>query len=248
MNIRVLRFTTRFGALFFLFSNVIAAEGIDFKFTSSLYSASSSGSSMDINLRAQKASDADQHTAWIGFYHSQQGFNQARVGYEYLLHRELYRTTFSAQLASKGFLGGSISSEFGPANLYGILGFGRTNVKPYFNLNFDPNDMVQFGLGWRPEGLRGRQGFSFYRVQDNRFHSGQAITHLVWKDVYSEGHRFSVDLFHKRGDIDTGVTIHGKYGIGVAYDNGPWGVRLAYDPYVNFSSERMVRLTSTFRF
>jgi hypothetical protein len=180
MNIRVLRFTTRFGALFFLFSNVIAAEGIDFKFTSSLYSASSSGSSMDINLRAQKASDADQHTAWIGFYHSQQGINQARAGYEYLLHRELYRTTFSAQLASKGFLGGSISSEFGPANLYGILGFRRTNVKPYFNLNFDPNDMVQFGLGWPPEGLRGRQGFSFYRVQDNRFHSGQAITHLVW--------------------------------------------------------------------
>jgi hypothetical protein len=90
--------------------------------------------------------------------------------------------------------------------------------------------------------------FSLYRVQDNRLNTGQAITHLVWRDMYSVGHRFSVDAFHKRGEIDTGAIIHNKFGLGVGYDNGPWGVRLAYDPYVNFSSQRMIRLSGTFRF
>jgi hypothetical protein len=225
-----------------------AYDGIDFKLYTSIYSSSVSGQSTDLNLRVQKATDTGQHTAWIGQFHSQQGFNQTRVGYEYLLQRDLFRTTLSVQLASGGFAGGSITSELGPTNIYGLLGFGRTNLQTYFNLNFDPNDMIQYGIGWRPEALKGRQIFNLYRVQDNRLNTGQAITHFVWRDSYSQGHRFSVDAFHKRGMIDSGATIHNKVGLGVGYDSGPWGVRLAYDPYVNFSSERMIRLSGTFRF
>jgi hypothetical protein len=229
-------------------ANANANDGVDFKLTSSVYSMSISGHSTDINLRAHKGNDSGQQTTWIGFYRSSQGFNQTRVGYEYLLLQEYFRTTFSSQLASGGFVGGSITSEVGPKNVFGLLGFGRTNLQPYVNLNFDPNDMIQFGLGWRPDRLKGHHVFSLYRTQDNRLNTGQAITHLVWRDAYSEGHRFSVDAFHKRGEIDTGATIRNKVGVGVGYENGPWGIRLAYDPYVNFTSERMLRLNGTFRF
>jgi hypothetical protein len=235
------------GFLSFACSTVVAYDGIDFKLYTGLYSSSLSGQSNDINLRAQKSTDTSQHTAWLGVYRTQTGFNQTRVGYEYFMRSELIRTTVSTQLASGGFLGGSITSEVGPTSVFGLLGFGRTNLQPYFNLNFDPNDMVQYGVGWRPESMKGHM-FSLYRVQDNRLNTGQAITHLVWRDMYSVGHRFSVDAFHKRGEIDTGAIIHNKFGLGVGYDNGPWGVRLAYDPYVNFSSQRMIRLSGTFRF
>jgi hypothetical protein len=226
----------------------IAYDGIDFKLYTGLYSSNLSGQSNDINLRAQTSTDTGQHTVWLGLYRTQQGFNQTRVGYEYFWQRELIRATFSSQFASGGFVGGSITSEVGPKNVFGLLGFGRTNLQPYFNLNFDPNDMVQIGIGWRPESMKGHHVFSLYRVQDNRLNTGQAITHFVWRDAYSAGHRFSVDAFHKRGEIDTGATIHNKLGLGIGYDNGPLGVRLAYDPYVNFSSERMIRLSGTFRF
>ncbi len=229
-------------------NSAMATEEIDFKLSNSVYSMSTSGYSGDINLRAQKGNDSGQHTAWIGFYRSSQGVNQTRVGYEYLLSRKFFRTTFSSQLASGGFVGGSITSEVGPKSFYGLIGLGRTNLQPYVNLNFDPNDMIQYGVGWRPESLKGHHVFSLYRIQDNRLNTGQAITHFVWRDTYSEGHRFSIDAFHKRGEIDTGATIRNKLGLGVGYDNGPWGVRLAYDPYVNFTSERMIRLSATFRF
>jgi hypothetical protein len=229
-------------------SHANAVEGIDFKLTSSVYSMSVSGYSADINMRALQRTDGGQHTAWIGFYRSSQGFNQTRVGYEYLLSQTYFRTTFSGQLASGGFIGGSISSEVGPKTFYGLIGLGRTNLQPYVNLNFDPNDMIQFGAGWRPESLKGHHVFSLYRIQDNRLSTGQAITHLTWRDAYSEGHRFSIDTFHKRGEVDTGATIHNKFGLGVGYENGPWGIRLAYDPYVNFTSERMLRMSGTYRF
>jgi hypothetical protein len=156
-----------------------------------------SGHSTDINLRAHKGNDSGQHT------------------------------TFSSQLASGGFVGSSITSEVGPKNVFGLLGFGRANLQLYANLNFDPNDMIQYGLGWRSDRLKGHHVFSLYRTQDNRLNTGQAITHLVWRDAYSEGHRFSVDAFHKCGEIDTGATIRNKVGVGVGYDNGPWGIRLA---------------------
>jgi hypothetical protein len=246
MNIRINFFIALVTGVFV--TNASANEGIDFKLSSSVYWMSVSGYSADINLRANKGNDGGQHTAWIGFYQSSQGNNQTRVGYEYLLSRKYFRTTFSGQLASGGFVGGSITSEVGPTSIYALVGFGRTNLQPYVNLNFDPNDMIQYGVGWRPESLKGHHLFSLYRIQDNRLNTGQAITHLVWRDAYSEGHRFSVDAFHKRGEIDTGATIRNKFGLSVGYDNGPWGVRLAYDPYVNFSSERMIRLSGTFRF
>jgi hypothetical protein len=229
-------------------STVAAYEGVDVKLSAGAYSSSQSGQSNDINVRAQKAVENGQHTAWLGLYRSLQGFSQTRVGYEYFLSREYLRTTFSSQLASGGFVGGSVTSELGPKGIFGLLGFGRTNLQPYFNLNFDPNDMIQYGVGWRPENLKGHHVFSLYRIQDNRLNTGQAVTHFVWRDTYSDGHRFSIDAFHKRGEIDTGATIRNKVGLGVGYDNGPWGVRLAYDPYVNFSSERMLRLSATFRF
>jgi hypothetical protein len=242
-----------FCANFYLFaclvsSKVAAYEGVDLKIYSGIYASSVSGQSTDLNVRAQMVTDSGQHTAWLGQFHTQQGFNQTRVGYEYLLSRALLRTTFSGQMASGGFAGGSITAEIGPKSIYGLIGFGRTNLQPYFNLNFDPNDMIQYGVGWRPESLKGHHIFSLFRVQDNRLNTGQAITHFVWRDAYSQGHRFSVDAFHKRGAIDPGSIIHNKLGLGLSYDNGPWGIRVAYDPYVNFSSERMIRLSGTFRF
>jgi hypothetical protein len=51
----------------------------------------------------------------------------------------------SLQLASNGFVQGSVYSELG-GPLHAILGYSRTNLRPYDTLTFDPNDSAQLGI------------------------------------------------------------------------------------------------------
>lgn len=59
----------------------------------------------------------------------------------------------SGQYASRGFIGASTTMEFGAAASpwFGLVGLGRTNTKPYYNLNFGPNDSLLIGTGWTPD-------------------------------------------------------------------------------------------------
>ncbi|MHB1230719.1 MAG: hypothetical protein ACYCY3_10480 [Halothiobacillus sp.] len=97
------------------------------------------------------------------------------------------RLVFSEQAARHGFFGGSVSAEIGGEKTYGLLGLGRTNLKDYYNLNFDPNDALTFGLGTRA----GRNTeLSMCRVQDNRLGTGQRVTHIILRQHMSVDRRF----------------------------------------------------------
>jgi hypothetical protein len=228
------------------------SSAIAYKLTLGTYTTSGVGSSDDFNIRAQVPSQSaflqGQHTAWFGWFHTSKGFSQTRLGYEFLLNHEALRPTFSIQWAHGGYWGGSVTGEVGPKNLFAIAGVGRTNLQTYYNINFDPNDMIQYGLGWRPELATSDQTVMLYRIQDNRLNTGQAVTHLTWRDTYGAGHRLSADLFFKRGEIDTGLLIRHKVGLGLGYDAEPWFVKVAVDPNVNFTAGRMLRLSFGRRF
>src|SRR5262249_27676137 len=114
------------------------------KLTVAYYDFSSGTNGADLNLRHTFAS----MTAWIGTYHEDDGFDQVRVGYEYDYHSHWLTLVPSVQAATHDFLGATIYSEVG-SRYFAIGGFGRTNLKPYWNLGFDPNDYVQFGGGYR---------------------------------------------------------------------------------------------------
>ena len=120
-------------------------ETVAWKLTTTYYATTNEPGAYDVNLRGNYG----PHTAWIGYYDQPGEFNQARVGYEYNLRLPLTQTVFSAQYASHGFFGGSVTAAVG-GDVYGILGISRTNERPYFNLNFDPNDAWTFGVRRTP--------------------------------------------------------------------------------------------------
>lgn len=222
-------------------ATAVAADDPAFKFTLGSYHQSNGENSLDANLRWQN----NAHTVWLGSYLTSNSFRQYRAGYEHNTKSENLRSTVSLQLASGGFLGGSLTGEIGPDRLFAILGVGRTNLQNYFNLNFDPNDMVQWGVGTH---FAEHQSLLAYRIQDNRLGTGQKVTHLIWRDVYSDRHRITLDLFYKSGELDTAQIIQGKVGFGVGYDVNAWFVKLALDPNVNFTSNRMTRISIGVRF
>jgi hypothetical protein len=219
-----------------------------YKLTLGTYSTKTLGNAFDLNLRGQINTDTAQHTAWVGQYRDQNAFSQFRSGYEYVWEGRIFRPTLSAQIAAGGFLGGAFTSELGPKEMFAIAGFGRTNLRNYYNLTFDPNDMIQYGVGWRPNLANMAQSFSLFRTAENRLNTGQAITHFVWRDSVSGDTRITLDMFLKQGDIDTGATIHNKFGAALGLDEKQWFIRIAYDPYVNFTGQRQRRLSFGLRF
>lgn len=149
-------------------------EAPEFKLTLGHYAASEGPSATDLNLRGSRGA----FTAWVGWYSDRSGHQQARSGVE---HREewgpsgLVRTVLSVQSAAGGAWVGSANAEIG-GDTYALLGWGRTNLRPYVNLNFDPNDMVTWGAG-----TRAMAGWDLllFRVQDDRLGTGQRVTHAV---------------------------------------------------------------------
>jgi hypothetical protein len=105
------------------------------KLTIAYYHFSSGKGGVDVNLRHTFKTS----TAWIGNYTEGTGFDQGRIGYEYDYHHNWLTFIPSAQAATHGFLGASFYSEAGRP-LFAIAGLGRTNLRPYWNLGFDPND------------------------------------------------------------------------------------------------------------
>lgn len=93
-----------------------SASKISYKLTTSYYQASDDNNAVDVNIRANQGT----HTGWIGEYGDRDGFRQLRTGYEYSPDYGLFRPTFSAQLASGGFIGGSITTEVG-GDTFGIM-------------------------------------------------------------------------------------------------------------------------------
>jgi hypothetical protein len=210
-----------------------------YKFTASAYRVAGGSDAGDLNLRR----NTEDWTSWGGYYADRGGFRQARAGLERNLDFGAVRLVLSGQLASRGFVGGSIAGEVG-GDTFAILGFGRTNLRDYVNLNFDPNDAVTWGIGHRTT-----DGFSasLFTTFDDRLGTGQRVTHAVLRGQPSSATRLTVDVFH---ESDRGVAAPpiSATGVAVTVDVTPYFVKAASDPAANFAPQRMTRLSVGMRF
>ncbi|WP_202620338.1 hypothetical protein, partial [Escherichia coli] len=126
-----------------------------------------------------------------------------------------------------GFLGGSINLQWG-ATWFGLVGWGRTNLRPYYNLNWDPNDAVTVGLGWRSDG--GRTA-SVTLIADDRLYTHQRDLHLFGRWPLGESLRLTLDLMQKsRLGGDDGSLAVRAWGWSATLDWPAWFLRLAHDP------------------
>ncbi len=217
-----------------------AAGAKPLKFTAGYYQYSSLAG-QDVNLR-YRSGDA---SFWFGAYHDREFGSQSRAGLEGAFKPVSnlgLSLQPSLQVASHGFVGGSLTAEIGEP-WFVLAGWGRTNLKPYFNLNFDPNDAISLAFGRREE-----NGRTFYlmAVADDRLHTGQKHLHFVSRLPMGHGERLTVDVLHKIGEGDAGPV--NAWGASVAYDWKDWFVRLASDPRQNFSATNAMRLSVGTRF
>lgn len=210
----------------------------DFKFTATGFKFSESGSGVDVNLRHS----SEFGNAWIGYFRAPKlDASQWRGGWDRSFG-EVIRVQPSVQIASGGFVGGSINLETGERWFAGV-GFGRTNLRPYFNLNFDPNDSWSLAAGYRGEN---GQSYAASYVRDNRENPDQQHFHLTSRTPLEGKQRLTLDLLYKRGLVD-GQRIN-KAGGTVTYDWPKFFVRIAYDPYTNFTSDNVWRFSVGTRF
>ncbi len=206
-----------------------------FKLTPSYYQTSQQTGATDVNLRANK----DQHALWVGQYEQPQTFHQTRIGYEYVHDTDWGQIVPSLQGASGGFLGGSLNTQWGQST-YLIAGLGRTNLRPYYNLNFDPNDAITLGMGaW----VTDAQQWALWQTQDDRLHTGQQVRHLLWRYHMPNGERLTLDAASKKGRSDpTSAVVKGN-SLSATWDWARYFVRLARDQKVNFSDNDQTRLS-----
>jgi hypothetical protein len=212
-----------------------------YKLTPSYYFTTNQAGAFDLNLRVNHGS----HAVWLGYYQQSNEFEQARTGYEYTMQLPYIQLVPSVQVATHGFVGGSIIAQMGGDSIYAILGFGRTNLHEYYNLNFDPNDSITYGVGTR---LLPNSTLSLFAIKDDRLDTGQIVTHLVWRLLAGNAQRWTIDLWSKHGSPTAGEPSVSGLGLSATYDYRDYFVRLAQDQKVNFSPDNQTRLSIGLRF
>ena len=224
-----------------------ASDDGEFKLTLGRYRLAGGGApatvGTDLNLRYRRA---DQ-TLWLGHYEDAGFGRQWRAGWDAAWALGdggalPLQVLPSLQLAGGGFVGGSLALQAG-APFYGQLGLGRTNLRRYANLNFDPNDALSAALGWQGEG--GRQ-LALSVIADDRLHTGQQHHHLTLRWPLPVGGRLTADLLHKQGQGDGGAVRAWGWSLGLDGTSG--FLRLARDPKQNFSVQDAWRLSGGWRF
>lgn len=218
-------------------------DAAPFKLTTGVYQLSGgglpSGNALDVNLRHT----SDIGNVWVGSYRAPAlDVSQLRAGWDRTFTVGPVRIMPSLQWATGGFWGGSIGVETGETWFVGA-GLGRTNLHPYANLNFDPNDAWSLSGGYR---WADNQSLALLLVRDNRENPDQQHLHLSYRTPIEGGQRLTLDLLAKRGLVD-GAPIR-RIGASVAYDWPRYFVRVAWDPKVNFSAQDMLRLSAGLRF
>ena len=220
-----------------------AVQPISYKFTAGHYQLSGGGlpaaAGLDVNLRATGRFG----NAWLGWYGApSQDVKQVRAGWDSSYALGPVRLMPSLQIASGGFVGGSVSLEAGDIWFVGV-GAGRTNLRNYANLNFDPNDAWMLSGGYR---WADNRSLALQVVRDNRLNPDQQNVHVVYRTPVNVNHRLTLDLLQKKGLVD-GVSIS-RFGLSVGYDWPSYFVRVAWDPQVNFTAQDMLRLSVGTRF
>ncbi|MFO0233185.1 MAG: hypothetical protein ACK51M_09040 [Burkholderiales bacterium] len=229
-----------------LVPNERPAPGRDWAWRATLgrYHQNVDPSGLDLNLRA---SDEDD-TAWVGLYRDDSGEPQLRAGWERQGRVGPVRLLGSLQLASGGFVGGSLTAEawLDAAERVALLvGLGRTNLRPYVNLNFDPNDSTLLGLRGR---LDAATDATLFEVRDDRLGTGQRVAHLVLRRRFDAATAGSIDLFRRSGRAAPGAPLVSGTGVALTWSHADWFVRVAYDPNVSYGESDMVRLSVGLRF
>lgn len=233
----------RFAAYWILLSSPVTlahADNWEFKLTPSYYVTSQDSDAADLNLRANRGT----HAIWLGHYRRGNEFSQTRGGYEYTAAIPFGELVSSLQLASSGFAGGALNAQIGES-IYALLGYGRTNLQDYYNLNFDPNDAVTYGLGTR---LLPKSSLSVYSVADRRLNTEQIVTHAVWRMMPDDHQRWTVDLSGKHGRPAADADLVSGQALTVTYDYRDIFFRLAQDQKVNFTGADQTRLSIGLRF
>jgi hypothetical protein len=220
-------------------TNLDADNSIEYKLSLSDYSTQNVHSN-DINLRV----DRDNQRGWIGYYkESSTGFDQLRGGYERNDQLLMLNVDSSLQVATHGFIGGSVTATTVDP-FFGMIGYGVTNLKPYANLNFDPNDAITLGVGYKK---KDGPSITLFMVRDVRVMPGQQNLHLLMQFPFQNKQRITLDVFNKSGPTDPGQSINGV-GASLTYDWPSYFLRIAYDPKVNFTQDDMTRITIGMRF
>lgn len=213
-----------------------------FKLTTGIYNTSSgggvpSGSALDVNLRHT----SEFGNVWVGGFRGPDHLTQTRGGWDRTFDFGALRIQPSVQAASGGFWGGSLYAETGETWFAGV-GIGRTNLRPYVNLNFDPNDAWTVAGGYR---WADNRVITATLVGDNRENPDQRHFHVQYRMPF-DGRRLLLDVLVKRGIVD-GVMIH-RVGFTAGYDWPRYFIRVAWDPRVNFTSQDMLRVQAGARF
>lgn len=193
----------------------------------------SGAQSYDLNLRHQFG----PWTAWIAGFYDTQGTKLMRVGAQYDYKKGWLHLVPSVEVATTRALSGSLSAELGSGKTTALVGIARTNLRPFFDLFWDPGDSVELGVGHRISSYDRIQGFTIFDV---RLHTGQQNTHVLWRRKLNANNGITFDGVFKTGHGDSGEFIKAA-GIGVYYDRHHWFWKLYYDPHVNFSDHTMVR-------
>jgi hypothetical protein len=222
--------------------DALADDAPAFKLTTGVYQFSGGGdpssTAVDINLR----NTSDWGNVWIGWFRwPGENFTQTRAGWDNTFDVGPVRVQPSVQTASGGFWGGSINVETGDSWFIGA-GLARTNLRPYVNLNFDPNDAWSLSGGYR---WSDKRSLALLLVGDNRLNPDERHFHVQYR-VPIDGERFLVDVLAKRGLVE-GRMIH-RFGLTLGYDWPRYFVRLAWDPKVNFTPQDMFRVQAGMRF
>jgi hypothetical protein len=219
-------------------------QSVAWKATWGHYRNAEHGVATDLNLRG----NTEDTTYWLGSYNGADGFSQSRLGIERSTAVEYGRVISSLQIASGGFFGGSLTwmGPRGDAEGFApLLGWGRTNVKPYVNLNFDPNDSVLWGVAYTHRSLG---DMTLFQVVDDRLGTGQRVTHLVWRRPLVNAIRLTADVFARKGASEAGQPVVSGNGFSVTADIQDFFLRLAYDQKVNFSESKETRVSIGVRF
>ena len=226
-----------------LTSSAALSEEPSLKFTTGVYALSGgalpSSHGLDVNLRQS----SQLGNIWGAWYRSPEAqVSQPRMGWDQSFDMSSWRVIPSVQAASGGFLGGSLSVETGDKFFAGA-GLGRTNLHPYVNLNFDPNDAWMASVGYRWSSVH---SLSLQVVHDNRLNPEQQHVHMIYRIPMPEGERLTVDMLFKSGLVE-GRMVH-RSGLSLTYDFAHFFTRIVYDPVINFTAQTMWRLSVGQRF
>jgi hypothetical protein len=207
------------------------ADDLLWKVTGSLY-LQPGNTSGDLNVRRQLGAFG----AWLGVFRDPGTDTVGRAGVEWDARFGRVFVLPTVQAATNGLKAVQVYSEIGREN-YLILGASRTNLRPFYNLSWDPNESVQLGLGHHITRFDKVYAFTIFDV---RLHTGQQDAHLLWRHRLTSRLGLTVDGLYKSGRADSGRWVQ-AVGIGFYVDGPRWLAKAYYDPYVNFTSQTMYR-------